>query len=141
MITHDNSGDCQKCEKIFNKYPGFNNDLKNWFKFLQCNYPEAHIMCAGRNEKEQEYLYKYKSSMNRYGQSAHNYNAAIDIFRMHNGKFNIDKEWFNDVVLKNINDKINWHGLKGDEKYNIQHIELKNWRELKTQRILKLVGN
>lgn len=138
MVKHINDGNCQKCEEIFNKYPDFNLQLKAWFKGIQSKYPEAHISCAGRGFDEQEVDYTRHSSNAHYGQSAHNYNCAIDIFRLLNGAYNLDKLWFQEVVGINLPDCFKWYG-DPHGYYELPHVEIYKWKEMRDRKQVRLV--
>lgn len=130
-MIHENSGACEKCETVFNKYRDFYIPLKEWFKFLQKDYPEFHISCAGRGKKEQETLYGHGASRAQWGQSAHNYNAAIDLFIIDSNSPNIyPVEKFNYVIPPRLGNGFNWYGLPGSPFRELPHIEPIHWRTL-----------
>jgi hypothetical protein len=137
---HDASeGACLKCAEIFNKYPGFNEELKTWFFAIQIENPDAHISCAGRGEIEQEEAYARGASKAHYGQSAHNANAAIDIFRLFDGKAWWPDAWYLKVVEPNLYPYLEWYG-KPDAKFKEKaHVEVKEWRQMLKDGKLKLV--
>lgn len=143
---HTNNGKCEKCELIFNRYPGFHQGIKDWFFEIQKNHPEAHISAAGRGKLEQEEYYKKGTSKAHYGQSGHNYNAAIDIFKLYIGGVEWPKSWF-DAVIKPAIDahnavasfKIKWYGAPGSKFYELPHCELENFKEFVEKGELKLV--
>ena len=137
---HENNGNCAKCDQIFGKYPSFCKPLKLWFKNLQAKHPEAHISCAGRGKAEQEDAANHGLSKAHYGQSAHNYNAAIDIFELQGDKENIyERRWFNNVVAPNIPDFLDWYGKPGSVFFELPHVEIKDWKSLAQKKVLKLV--
>jgi len=139
-LKHTNNGKCLKCEQIVGKYPGINNYLWFWFRELQKENPEVHISCAGRGEQEQNELFQRKASKARWGQSAHNYNCAIDVFVMIPGVDTIyPKSWFETVLMKKLNANLNWYGRLGSPFYELPHIEVNNWKELLEKRKIKLV--
>lgn len=145
-VKHLNNGDCPKCELIFNKYPGFHEGLKAWFKDIQKNHPEAHISAAGRGKADQEEFFKKGTSNAHYGQSSHNYGLAIDIFKLHDSGAEWPKEWFTAVVrlavITNNKDgafKINWYGEPGSPYYELPHCEVANFKELIANGKAKLV--
>jgi hypothetical protein len=114
--------------------------LRSWFESLQANYPSAHISCAGRGEKEQEEAYDNRRSRAHYGQSAHNYNAALDLFEMSGDKENIyERKWFNSVVAPNLHPTLNWYGSPGSSFFELPHVEVKAWKSLVKNKDLKLV--
>jgi hypothetical protein len=139
-MRHDLSGNCEKCDELFDKYPGFHQGLREWFKKLQKKCPEAHISCAGRGKEDQENAVKWGASRAHYGQSAHNYNAALDIFRLLNGQTDYNKDWFRNVisgaVIRHNTDQgrmfeIDWYGLPGASFKELPHCEVENWQALK----------
>ena len=142
MQKHINNGNCQKCDEILNRYQGFDAGLRAWFKALQKLHSDAHISDAGRGKKDQE---KYKNSGNsraNYGQSAHNYNAAIDIFRQTLQGLSYDTNWFKEVVGEAIDAhnnsssfKLEWYGAPNAKFKELPHVQLANWKNLN----LKLV--
>ncbi len=137
---HENSGDCPKCNEIFNAYSGFHWGLRDWFKQLQAYFPEAHISDAGRGSKRQEEYFKIGRSKCHYKESAHNYNAAIDIFGITDHRSVYSREWFEQVVEFNYDkDLFKWYGEEGSRFKELPHMEVKNWRELVKDGKLKLV--
>jgi hypothetical protein len=141
-VKHLNNGNCQKCEEIFNRYPGFNIELKEWFKAIQAVNKDAHISQAGRGKEEQELYFKKGSSKAKYGQSSHNYNAAIDLFQLTITGAEWKKPWFEKVVEPAIvasNGKFKWYGLKGSPFFELPHVEVSNWKELLKDGKIKLV--
>ena len=140
---HTNNGKCEKCQLIFDKFPGFHQGIREWFKQVQANHPETHISAAGRGKLEQEEYFNKKTSNAHYGQSAHNYNAAIDIFKLHDTGAEWPKTWFQAVIKPAIdahnavaNFKIKWYGEPGSKFYELPHCELAEW---KSNADLKLV--
>lgn len=138
LPKHVNNGNCPRCDIIFDRYPGFNAYLRQWFKDLQAQHKDAHISCAGRGKKEQEEYFLKGTSKARYGQSAHNYNAAIDLFRLEQNGASWARNWFENIVLPAVKahiDRLNWYGLPGSPYFELPHIELRDWKKLS----LKLV--
>lgn len=129
MIHHTNKGDCQKCKEIFDKYPGFNQFMREWFIKLQKAHPEFHISCAGRGREEQTAKLRAKKSLAEWGKSAHNYNCAVDLFIQMPGVDMYDRDRFNEV-LKNIPYALNWYGLPGSIFKELAHVEFREWRRL-----------
>lgn len=148
MIKHENNGACQRCDEIFRRYPGFNTFLLEWFRAFQRIHPEAHISCAGRGRDDQEAAFIRGSSRAKYGQSAHNYGCAIDIFEQQGEKANIyESDWFRTCLEPAIKKApwLRWYGEKPKDKnampefYELPHIELADWRELAKAAKVKLV--
>lgn len=137
-VSHVNNGNCRKCDAIFDAYYGFNHDLRGWFKQIQRRYVEAHISCAGRGKEAQEQAVLDRRSRAHFGQSAHNFNAAIDMFC--NGKELYDPAWFKVVVEDNLTPNLIWYGRPNSHFYELPHIELAGWGKLVSERKLKLVA-
>ena len=126
---------CPKCAELFNKYPNFNQMLQTWFFKKQADLKTCHISEAGRGYAAQLAAFKAKASRAHYGESAHNYNAAIDIFFIdEHGKLSYDKDKYAPLVF-DLPNAINWYGKKGSPFYELPHFELNGWRNMK----LKLV--
>ena len=143
-ISHTNNGKCPKCSEILNRYKGFHVDLGLWFIELQSRLPEAHISWAGRGKADQELLYKQGLTRAKYTQSSHNYNAALDLFRLtHAGGAAFDSKWYKEQIgpeaLKHP--WIRWYGiLEGkNDFYELPHIEVRGWRKFAEQGKLTLV--
>lgn len=137
--VHTNNGSCLSCGRILNAYPKFNSLLRNWFLDLQAKHPEVHVSAAGRGRIAQESLFERKASRAHYGQSSHNFNAAIDVFRLLDGKYNLDEDWFNEVIAPALRDDLVWYGRRDALFYERPHIELKGWREMVKRGELRLV--
>jgi len=129
-MKHDLSGSCESCLALITKYPGFHSELQDWFFSIQKANPEAHISCAGRGEIEQNILHARGATKARWLDSAHNYNAALDIFRLHNGKYDLDKDWFQKVVGSRLLPFLKWYGLPGSRFFELPHVELALWRTM-----------
>lgn len=139
MSVHQNNGHCEGCQGIFNKYPGFYEPLKEWFMGLQVIHPKVHISCAGRGGIEQAKFKLIGLSRAEYGESAHNWNAAIDIFL--NQKNIYDNNWFYAHIPPSLPPEFNWYGSKDSKFYELPHIEVRDWKELAKIGELKLIGN
>lgn len=137
MLKHENSGNCIKCDEIFNKYPGFHPGLKFWFQRLQQNNKDAHISCAGRGEIEQEACFNRGTSRAHYGQSAHNYNLAIDIFQLQDAIAVWNAGWFNKVVKPTLLPSLEWYGMPGSRFYELPHVEIKGWKDMKDKKLVE----
>lgn len=148
MSKHTNSGDCSKCDELFDLYPNFHAGLRNWFKAFQKSNPDGHISCAGRGKDAQEAAFKAGTSKAHYGQSSHNVNAAIDVFRLtvQQGA-SWDPTWFRNniqtaVIDHNIDPKrsfsINWYGSPMAKFRELPHLEVDNWHELVKNNELQL---
>jgi hypothetical protein len=138
---HENNGSCIKCLEIMTKYYGIHEGLKFWFLDFQSKHPEGHVSEAGRGQDAQEALYRRKASKARWGESAHNYNAALDLFE--NGgedkKDIYERKWFDEVLAPNLPSGIVWYGRPSSKFWELPHIEVAGWRELRDGGELKLV--
>ena len=138
MIHHENTGNCQECEIIFNRYPGFNSSLRNWFKIIQGKYPEFHIAEAGRGEAQQELYFARKVTRAHWLESAHNFNTAIDTFFLIDGKYSLDTSHY-EFIEPEIPDFISWLGRKGSPYFELPHFEVKAWKTLRDEGLAKPV--
>lgn len=141
-MSHENNGRCEKCQIIFDLYPGFHKGLRVWFELFQQKNPEAHISCAGRGRLAQETCVLNKTSKAHWGHSAHNYNCAIDIFEMGGDPKSIyENKWFYDKVKPAIDAApwLEWYGKPDAEFREVPHIEIKLWRELLKEGLVSLV--
>ena len=139
---HRNNGKCEGCKALFERYPGFSLPVRMWFEALQEAHPEAHISEAGRGKQRQDYLFLQGLTQAKFGKSAHNYNAAIDVFcNTENNEYSLDSEWFDLVIRPRLNDALQWYGDIGSEFYERPHIEFKDWRVLAEKGFLHLVSS
>ena len=139
-IVHKNTGSCDKCIEIFNKYPKFYTDLYYWFINLQKQYPEIHISCAGRGQADQDQLYFRGASRAKWKQSAHNYNAAIDVFFNIIGSkeiYPLDK--FKNILQPNLPAWCEWYGDPNARFHELPHIEVRGWSQLAVNGVINLV--
>lgn len=141
MTKHKNDGKCAHCQLIFDRYPGFYEPLREWFEFFQSEHPEGHVSCAGRGQIDQEALFEKNATRAHFGESAHNYNAAIDIFEMggQDSKDIYEINWFYDVLAASLPDFVSWYGSIGSRFFEMPHIEVKNWKVLLEEGKLNLV--
>jgi hypothetical protein len=137
---HDNSGKCPRCQMIFDKYAGFHAELRAWFEAFQAKHPEGHISCAGRGHDEQETLFNRKATKAHWGQSAHNWNAAIDVFCMipDNGDI-YDRVWFYQTLAPEIPAQFSWYGRANAPFPEMPHIEIGGWPALAARKEIHLV--
>ena len=79
------------------------------------------------------------SSRAYYGQSAHNYNLAIDIFRLTQTGADYAIGWFKDVVGQAVyaHNKqgeapfaIKWYGMEGASYKEMPHCEVWGWKDM-----------
>ncbi len=128
---HLNNGECPHCALIIKRYVGFYYPLWEWFKAFQKAHPEAHTSCAGRGHLDQENAFIRKVSKAHYGESAHNYNAALDLFELNGDNSNIyDREWFTKVLEPNLEPWMSWYGRPKSKYYELPHVEVAEWRTL-----------
>lgn len=138
MSLHKNTGECPYCAQIFDRYPGFHPNLRAWFENLQKYHPEAHISCAGRGRQDQEDLFVKKATRAHYEKSAHNWNAAIDIF--HNDTMQIyDYGWYDQVMKPLLPSWSSWYGVPEASFHELPHVEVADWSSFAHQGVLKLV--
>lgn len=141
-VKHTNNGKCLKCGEIFDRYPNFNQQLRSWFVKFQAKHPEAHISCAGRGFADQEAAKTAGASRASYGQSAHNYNCAIDLFVMDFKNYPdqlYPKKWFDTVLAPEVPFFLNWYGAPGQPFPELPHLEIREWRGLRAQNMASLV--
>lgn len=139
-MSHINNGACQKCIEIIDAYPGFDLDLRNWFMTFQKLHPEMHTSCAGRGKVDQEALFLRRATRAHWGQSSHNWNAALDLFVVdqdYNSIYPVD--WFNNTLGPSLPDWIKWYGRPGSAFFELPHIEKSNWDLLSKTGGLELV--
>lgn len=137
-IKHINhAGRCSKCEEIFNKYEGFHVELKEWFVQRYTLLGTCHISEAGRGEFDQEKHYKAKRSRAHYGQSAHNYNMAIDIFFIdREGKLSYDENRYK-LLVRDLPPFINWYGAPRSPFYELPHFEIRGWKNIEDKQLVE----
>lgn len=139
MNKHVNNGNCEKCDDLFALFPGFHPGLQQWFKAFQKKNSDGHISCAGRGSVDQEAAFTAGTSKAHWGQSSHNYNLALDIFRLTLNGASWDRPWFRDRVGTAVfshnatPDKqftIDWYGKPGAKFPELPHCEVENWKGL-----------
>lgn len=138
-MKHQNNGGCEKCLAFIKRFPGFHKQLLSWFIMLQAKHVEFHISCAGRGEEEQEKLFKKGASRAKFGESAHNYNAALDLFIFKTGTDLYDKNLFDSVIGEELPDYLEWYGKPKSKFFELPHIEVKDWKSLVKEGKLQLV--
>lgn len=141
LPKHENNGACPRCRLIFDRYYGFHSGLRSWFEGFQAAHPEAHISCAGRGELDQDAALAKKVTKAQFGQSSHNWNAAIDMFCQIDGNPNIyDHNWFTTVMAPALPDTLLWYGRPHAPYYELPHIEVSDWDRQAKAGLLKLVA-
>lgn len=141
-MKHTNTPTCDKCEEVLNRYPGFHPGLRTWFYTVRSSNPDAHISAAGRGKADQEAFFKAGTSKAHYGQSAHNYNAAVDFFRLTlAGGAAFDAPWYKSTIgpaaLSNPN--LRWYGQPPISFLEYPHVEVAAWRQMVREGQLLLV--
>lgn len=131
-MSHSNDpGNCVGCEKLFDLYPQFNVELRDWFSSVRSEFPDAHISCAGRGRVAQEAYFQRGASLAHYGKSAHNYNMAIDMWKNDTSSeshYCLDRKWFLEVFKKfPIAGKFKWYGEPGTHFQELPHVEILKW--------------
>ena len=130
-MSHINNGACSKCKEIMDRYPGLNQDLRNWFVMFQAKHHEAHVSCAGRGKADQEIAVRQHRSNAHWQHSAHNWNCALDLWVTGpNGEYTLPVEWFKEVLAPELPHFLNWYGAPGSPFYELPHVEIRAWHEL-----------
>lgn len=138
-MKHENSGACKKCVEIIYRFPNPHKDLVLWFISLQAKHPSVHVACFGRGKVEQEEAYHRGASRAHFGQSAHNYNAACDLWILSDeGKYTLPADWFREVLAPALPAWITWGGTWKSFR-ELPHVELIDWRERVKRGELKAV--
>jgi hypothetical protein len=127
-MKHENTGFCPKCLDIFNQYT-VNENIKGWFITLQREHPQVHISCCGRNKKDQYDAFMRGASRAKWGQSAHNYGCAVDVFFNTGGDI-YPKDQFEAVLAPALLPWLRWYGAPGAVFSELPHVEIANWVEL-----------
>ena len=144
MSKHQNNGSCKRCLEIIDRYPEFYLPLRSWFiEFQRKNY-FGHVSCAGRGEQDQEDCFQKGSSLAHWGQSAHNYNAALDLFEMQGDQSNIyERVWFQTVLVPALTPDVQWYGdpkETGGKFVELPHVQWRTFKQLRDQKVIHLVG-
>lgn len=139
MTKHLNNGACPKCKEIMDRFPNMNQKLRQWFVDFQKQNPEAHTSCAGRGFQDQTNAKASGASRAKFGESAHNYNCALDLFVQLPKTDIYDKKWFQEKIAGKIPYFLKWYGEPGSAFYELPHIEVREWRGLRVQNLAGLV--
>jgi hypothetical protein len=140
MSLHQDTGKCSWCQHILDRYKNFHPQLRAWFEDVQAQVPDAHISCAGRGRQDQEMDFHRRVSKAHYGQSSHNYNAAIDLFKSAPTVTEMyDKVWFRTQIAPKLSGDLEWYGAPGAEFYELPHIEVRGWKDMAQRGELLLV--
>lgn len=143
-MTHQNlHGECPGCEKVFDRYPGFWLPLRMWFGFVRRSFFDAHISDAGRGKIDQQVCFHRGTSKAEWTQSAHNWNAAIDLWFLDPAKVNhysLERAKFNAVFDKcPLDTAFEWYGAPHAPFPELPHVQLRDWREAAQRGDIKLV--
>lgn len=144
MNKHQNlQGPCDGCNALFDRYIGFHGALRLWFDSVRGSHADAHISCAGRGRLAQQAFYHRGASNAQWTQSAHNWNAAIDIWCLDPAKidhYSLDRAWFAKVFQSNpLTTSLNWYGAPLSRFPELPHIEVRAWRDMAQAGELQLV--
>lgn len=128
-VKHGNSGECAKCLELLQRYGGVNSRLQSWFFEKQRGQPNAHVSEGVRGKSAQEAAKRAGNSRASFGESAHNYGLAIDVFFL-DSKGVLDYSKSNYLVFaENLPEDIEWLGTS--KKFpELPHFELKGWRNM-----------
>lgn len=126
---HVNAPICPGCEKVINKYPGFDPRLYKWYQDFRTSHPDGHVSWAGRGKVDQELFFNKGMSRAHWKQSAHNYNMALDWFRLGIAGADFSTDWFRTVLGPAVlaEEWLVWYGKPGSKFYEFPHVEIKDW--------------
>lgn len=104
---------------------------------------------GGRGKADQEAAFLRHASRAHYGQSAHNYNVALDIFRLlPDGTTDFSESWYEDVIPSELeahnecDDRtfdIYWYGEPGCSFPELPHVEVSDWKTMAVNGTITLV--
>lgn len=138
--TDPATGKCLGCQKIMDRYPGLHKELRIWFESFQFRHFEAHISDAGRGCQDQEAAFLRGSSKARWGQSAHNWNCALDIFVLNHSSGSLyPLKWYQQVLANELPTWLEWYGRIGAPFYELPHVEVRGWRQMAKNLAINLV--
>lgn len=131
-MSHSNeNATCEKCEEIMARYPGLDPDLAQWFRNLRGTHLDCHTSCAGRGSVDQESCFTAGTSEAHWTQSAHNWNQALDLFKLdENGKAQWPPMWYNDFLRNDpaIGDWLTW-GATWTTFKEYPHVQCSDWKD------------
>ena len=136
MTHHLNNGRCPKCAEIMGRFPGLYRPLRAWFVYFQNDNPEAHVSEAGRGREKQELEFSEGDTKAHWLESAHNWNAALDIFIQLSGHGIYDREWFTKVLAPEIPKTLVWYGRPDCTFREFPHVEVAGWKKLRDSGLL-----
>jgi hypothetical protein len=109
---------------------------------MQLSDPEIHLSTFGRGAFDQRDCYKKGSSAAQFGESPHNYNAAVDVWFLVNGVYVADEKLYKEKLSGKIPDHLQWpisYFRNGKVTIDWPHVQARDWKELVSKGILKLV--
>lgn len=121
-----------------NEFPGFSVLLRDWFQRMQEFNHSFHCSDAGRGYLDQELYFQRKSSLAHYGESAHNFNCALDTFFVIDGKYSVDLDLYAKNIEPHIPEWLQW-GHNWSRFKETPHFEIKAWRMLRDHGAADLV--
>ena len=128
MIKHVNDGKCAKCLMIMQ---GVDQRLIDWFASFQKANPDAHVAWGLRGEKDQNDAFRRSNSNAKWGQSAHNYGLAIDLFRITITGAEWGAPWFKNIMGPDVkkHPELTWGGTFA-RFVDLPHVEIAGWEQL-----------
>lgn len=141
-MTHINTSPCPQCTLIINKYPNPHPELTKWVTYFRLLNPDAHISECGRGVVDQNNDYIKGVSKAKWGESAHNYNAAVDFFRItQQAGATWDPAWFKATLGPAVGLQSDWLVWGGTftSLTDLPHVEVKGWELLAQSGQLMLV--
>lgn len=139
-LKHESNGSCLKCFMIANRYGKLNQQLMDWFTGFQRRHPEFHVSCGGRGRQDQEELFTRKASNAHWTQSAHNWNAALDLFIQKTGVDIYDRTTFQAVLKPELPSWITWYGEPNAKFKELPHIEITDFEQMSKDGRLTLIA-
>jgi D-alanyl-D-alanine carboxypeptidase len=139
---HINTSTCPKCESILNTYPNPYPQLTAWVHYFRTLNTDAHISACGRGVIDQNSDYSKGVSRAKWGESAHNYNAAVDFFRLtQQVGASFDPAWYRSVLGPAVALQPEWLVWGGTFTtiVDLPHVEVKGWAQLAQDGQLTLV--
>lgn len=130
-VKHLNSGSCDKCYDILNKYGEPPERIKEFFEDVVSRHKDAHIAFAGRGMNDQELFFQQGTSKAHWGESPHNYNLAIDLFRLTFNRAEWLHTWYEQIWEESKEEfkDFAWGGDWNKFK-DFPHYELKDWKDM-----------
>lgn len=140
-MIHLNQTICEKCISIINTYPNPHPLIVTFVDKFRAANPDAHISACGRSQADQDADFAKGVSRAKWGQSAHNYNAAVDFFRLTLAQgASFDANWYKTVLGPAIkqNPNLVWGGTF-TSIVDLPHCEVAGWAQEAQNGQLKLV--